>query len=124
MLRDVGDPERHAVPDDRAEQAVALGQRSDAPTQVVGDAARDEALDPSPRVDVPSAAYRGADEVAHAVDDELEDSVDVQLAGDGARRTIQGVEGVVGSHRGEPTNRPGPTGTGAMAPGFRPLVTF
>ncbi len=123
MLRDVRDPQRDAVADDRAKQSVALGQGSDASAQVVGDPARDEALYPSPRVDT-ERRVPGANKIAHAVDDQLEASVDVQLAGDDARRTIQGVEGVVGSHRGEPSNHPGRTGRGAMAPEFEATRHF
>ena len=93
--RDVRDAQRDAVADDRAEQAVTLRQRPDLAAQLRRHAAGDEALDPTVRVDDPERRVARADELAHAVDDQLQDAVEVQLAGDGPRRPVERVEGVV-----------------------------
>ena len=62
------------------------------------DAARDEPLDPPARVDDPQGGVPGVDELANAVDDHLEDAIEVELAGDRPRGDVEGVDG---GHDGE-----------------------
>src|SRR5690242_17643092 len=98
VLRDVGDSKGHAVANDRPEQPVALRQRPDARAQLGGHAARDEALDVATLVDDAQGGVLGAHELADVVDDDLEHAVEVELAGDGARRAIEGIERVIRTH--------------------------
>jgi FtsP/CotA-like multicopper oxidase with cupredoxin domain len=89
---DVGNPERDTLPDDRAEKAVAAWQRSDPGPLLRRYAARDEPLDPAAGVDDAEGGVLGLDELSHAVDHELQDAVEIQLAGDRPGRLVEGSE--------------------------------
>ena len=88
MVSDRADPVRAPLADDQAEQATARGQRADRGPLVGLEPSRDESLDPAVRVGDPEGGVAGIDQNADAVDDELEDILDGEHAGDGARRLV------------------------------------
>ena len=98
---DVGNAERATLGDDQPEEPVALGQRAETPSLLGRDAARDEALDAPSVVDDAERRVLRADQAADAIDDELQDGLDVELAGDGADRVAERLErGAGGGARG------------------------
>ena len=60
------------------------------------DAARDESLDHAFLVDDPQRGVLGTHELAHAIDDELEDAIERQHARDGPRGGIDRLQAVGG----------------------------
>ena len=92
MLRDVRDPVRPRLTDHQAEEAVAARRRPDRGPLLGGDPARDEAFDPPARVDDAERRVSRVHEIANAVHDQLEDPVQVQLAGDCPRCAVERVD--------------------------------
>ena len=66
--------------------------RADPQPLLVGDAAGDEARDLALLVDRAEGGVLRADQVPDAVDDQLQDALDVQLAGDRAARVVERLE--------------------------------
>src|SRR5215211_3066896 len=76
----VVEPQRLPLDQDNLEQPVANGNRSD-PLPLLGrDARGQERLDATPVADEGERTVAGADEVTRAVDDLLQDRLEIQLA--------------------------------------------
>ena len=80
----VGDAQRTALADDHAQQAVAARQRPDPLPVGATDAARYEALDPAFLVHDSQGGVLGSRQFADPIRDELENSVEIQDAGNAA----------------------------------------
>ena len=89
MAADVGNPEGAVLADDQAEQSAAAWQVADPPPLLVADAARDESLDGPLGIDDADRGVFGADQLAHSISDELQDSVDLEGAADAADRLVE-----------------------------------
>ncbi len=92
VVGDVRDAVRLALADDQAEQPVPARRRPDLGTLLDRHPDRDEPLDPTVGVDDAQGRVLRADQVADALDDELEDGFDVEHLGDRARRLDEGLE--------------------------------
>ena len=86
---DVVDADGLRIAGDDAEQAVAVRRRSDPLALRPVDAAGDEALDPEVLVDDAERRVLGVGKLADAVRDQLKDAVQIQDAGDAARRRVE-----------------------------------
>ncbi len=89
---DVLDSVRLILADDEPEEPTAVGQLADACSSLIGDPARDEALDGPLCVNDADRRVLGIDEVAHSIRDQLQDAVDVEHAADAADRLVEGEE--------------------------------
>ncbi len=90
VVRDVRDEVRATLTDDEAEQASASWQVPD-PRALGGiETAGDEAIDLTLGIDDAKGCIARLGQVADAVDDELEDGLDVEHRGDGTRGDVQG----------------------------------
>ena len=104
VLRDVRGPDRPAVADHEAQQAVAPRDAPDLRAALRVDAARDEVLDAAARIAEAQRREPRPDQLPHAIDDQPQHAVDVQLGCDRARRSLERREAL-----GPPMNlRPGP----------------
>ena len=92
VIADLADPVRPTLADDQPEQAAPARDRADPDSLLVGHAARDEAGDLPLLVGGAERGVLGADQVADAVDDQLQDALDVQLTGDRAARVVERLE--------------------------------
>jgi len=87
---DVGHEERASLADDQPQQSAAAGRVADPLAFGLTDAARDETVDLPLLVDDAQCGVLGLDQVPHAIDDELQHGVEVEDAGDGPGRGIEG----------------------------------
>jgi hypothetical protein len=71
---------------------VANGNRSNPFALFGGDARREKGLDPTPLAEEGERAVAGADEVAGAIDDLLQDGLEIQLAENAEPGIVQGKE--------------------------------
>ena len=124
---DVGDPERSVLLDDQTEESVAAGQRPDLCPCLIGQATGDETLDDAVAVDDAERRVLGADQRTDLVDDDLEDLVHGQDAGDSAGRGVDGIQeiprrcarsptSVIRRSLIDPSLAPRPSDTGRTAP--------
>ena len=89
---DVRDPIRAILADDQAEEAVAARQIADGFPLLRGDPAGDELGDQPSLVDDAKCDIFRRDQVADAIDDQLEDLLDVEEAADAADRGVERLE--------------------------------
>ena len=94
---DIGGPDRSSLADDEAEEAVTPGDGTDLGPTLRVDPAGDEPLNAAPAVRQPQRREPGPDQLPHAIDDQAQHPVDVQLGRD---RTGGGLQ------RGEPLRPP------------------
>ncbi len=102
---DVGDPDRLGLVDQHPEQPVTARQRADSLSLLAGQAARHEPLEDTAVVGDPERRVAGPDELADAIDDELEHPLERQHAGDPAGRQVEGLDEVQ-QGRGRQPGRP------------------
>jgi hypothetical protein len=89
---DVRDAQGLTLPNDQPKEAAAVRQLTDSTPTSLTDATGHKALEPPVPTDDAQGGVLGIGQVAHPIDNELEDVFQVQDAGDAPHRGVKGVQ--------------------------------